>query len=161
MRQSISLDPIDRRILEQLQIDARLPVSVLAERVGLSSPACYRRIRHLRENGTIQREVAVIAPRMLGWPLSMIVLVTLEREGSRTIDELLRKLEAEPQVIEAWQITGEYDFAVKIVARDMESYDNLVHRLFASDERVRSFVTLVVIRSTKKSGFIPISKDIS
>ncbi|MCG7503481.1 Lrp/AsnC family transcriptional regulator [Mesorhizobium retamae] len=161
MRQSISLDPIDRRILEQLQIDARLPVSVLAERVGLSSPACYRRIRHLRENGTIQREVAVIAPRMLGWPLSMIVLVTLEREGSRTIDELLRKLEAEPQVIEAWQITGEYDFAVKIVARDMESYDNLVHRLFASDERIRSFVTLVVIRSTKKSGFIPISKDIS
>ena len=161
MRQSISLDPIDRRILEQLQIDARLPVSVLAERVGLSSPACYRRIRHLRENGTIQREVAVIAPRMLGWPLSMIVLVTLEREGSRTIDELLRKLEAEPQVIEAWQITGEYDFAVKIVARDMESYDNLVHRLFASDERIRSFVTLVVIRSTTKSGFIPISKDIS
>lgn len=161
MRQSISLDPIDRRILEQLQIDARLPVSVLAERVGLSSPACYRRIRHLRENGTIQREVAVIAPRMLGWPLSMIVLVTLEREGSRTIDELLRKLEAEPQVIEAWQITGEYDFAVKIVARDMETYDNLVHRLFASDERIRSFVTLVVIRSTKKSGFIPISKDIS
>lgn len=161
MRQNIRLDPVDRRILEQLQIDARLPVPVLAERVGLSSPACYRRIRQLRENGAIQREVAVVAPRMLGWPLSMIVLVTLEREGSRTIDELLRKLETEPQVIEAWQITGEYDFAVKIVARDMESYDNLVHRLFASDDRIRTFVTLVVIRSTKKSGFIPISKEVS
>ncbi|MFD9901230.1 Lrp/AsnC family transcriptional regulator [Mesorhizobium sp. NPDC059025] len=161
MTQNIVLDQADRRILEQLQIDARIPVPVLAERVGLSAPACYRRIRHLRENGTIQREVAVVAPRTLGWPLSMIVLVTLEREGSRTIHELLRKLEAEPQVIEGWQITGEYDFVVKIVARDMESYDNLAHRLFASDERVRTFVTLVVIRSTKKSGFIPIGKEVS
>jgi Lrp/AsnC family transcriptional regulator, leucine-responsive regulatory protein len=63
---------------------------ILAERVGLSAPACYRRVRHLRE-------VAVVAPRTLGWPLSMIVLVTLEREGTRTIDEPMGKLE----VIEA------------------------------------------------------------
>lgn len=159
--QNIVLDQVDRRILEQLQIDARIPVPVLAERVGLSAPACYRRVRHLRESGVIQREVAVVAPRTLGWPLSMIVLVTLEREGSRTIDELLRKLENEPQVIEAWQITGEYTFAVKIVARDMENYDDLVHRLFASDEQVRFFVTLVVIRSTKKPGVIPIGKEAS
>ena len=155
------LDQADRRILEQLQIDARIPVPVLAERVGLSAPACYRRIRHLRESGVVQREVAVVAPRTLGWPLSMIVLVTLEREGSRTIDELLRKFETEPQVIEASQITGEYTFAVKIIARDMEDYDELVHRLFASDERVRFFVTLVVIRSTRKSGVIPVGREAS
>jgi len=80
-----------------------------------------------------------VAPRTLGWPLSMIVLVTLEREGMRTIDELMGKLEAQPEVIEAWQITGEYDFAVKVVARNMEDYDALTHRLFAQDERVRSF----------------------
>ena len=159
MIQNATLDQADRRILEQLQIDARIPVPVLAERVGLSAPACYRRIRHLRECGAIQREVAVVAPRTLGWPLSMIVLVTLEREGSRTIDELLRKFEAEPQIVEAWQITGEYTFAVKIIARDMENYDEVVHRLFASDGRIRFFVTLVVIRSTKKPGVVPIGKE--
>ena len=80
---------------------------ILAERVGLSAPACYRRVRHLREAGVILREVALVAPRTLGWPLSMIVLVTLEREGTRTIDELMGKLEAEHEVIEAWQITGD------------------------------------------------------
>ena len=159
MRRGVNLDPVDRRILEQLQIDARLPIPTLAERVGLSGPACYRRIRRLRETGAILREVAVVAPRTLGWPLSMIVLVTLEREGTRTMEELMRKLEAEPEVIEAWQITGEYDFAVKVVARDMEGYDDLMLRLFAQDERVRSFMTLVVIRHTKKSGFIPIGTE--
>ena len=157
MRHGVDLDTIDLRIIEQLQIDARIPT--LAERVGLSGPACYRRIRRLRETGAILREVAVVAPRTVGWPLSMICLVTLEREGAKTVEDVLRKLEAQPEVIEAWQITGEYDFAVKIVARDMESYDNLVHRLFAQDDRVRSFMTLVVIRSTKKSGFIPIGID--
>lgn len=159
MRHGVDLDTIDLRIIEQLQIDARIPIPTLAERVGLSGPACYRRIRRLRETGAILREVAVVAPRTVGWPLSMICLVTLEREGAKTIEDVLRKLEAQPEVIEAWQITGEYDFAVKIVARDMESYDNLVHRLFAQDDRVRSFMTLVVIRSTKKSGFIPIGID--
>lgn len=156
MRHDVATDIIDLKILEQLQIDARIAIPALAERVGLSGPACYRRIRRLRETGAIQREVAVVAPRTLGWPLSMICLVTLEREGAKTMEELMRKLEAQPQVIEAWQITGEYDFAVKLVARDMEDYDDLVHGLFAQDDRVRSFVTLVVIRSTKKSGFIPI-----
>jgi Lrp/AsnC family leucine-responsive transcriptional regulator len=160
MRHILELDAIDQRILEQLQIDARVPMPILAERVGLSGPACYRRVRHLREAGAILREVAVVAPRALGWPLSMIVLVTLEREGTRTIDELMSKLEAEPEVIEAWQITGEYDFAVKIVARDMEGYDALTHRLFAQDERVRSFTTLVVIRQTKKVSLIPIATDL-
>ena len=159
MRHGVDLDTIDLRIIEQLQIDARIPIPTLAERVGLSGPACYRRIRRLRETGAILREVAVVAPRTVGWPLSMICLVTLEREGAKTVEDVLRKLEAQPEVIEAWQITGEYDFAVKIVARDMESYDNLVHRLFAQDDRVRSFMTLVVIRSTKKSGFIPIGID--
>lgn len=159
MRDGVDLDTIDLRIIEQLQMDARVPIPTLAERVGLSGPACYRRIRRLRETGAILREVAVVAPRTVGWPLSMICLVTLEREGAKTIEDVLRKLEAQPEVIEAWQITGEYDFAVKIVARDMESYDNLVHRLFAQDDRVRSFMTLVVIRSTKKSGFIPIAID--
>lgn len=159
MRHGVDLDTVDLRIIEQLQIDARVPIPTLAERVGLSGPACYRRIRRLRATGAILREVAVVSPRTVGWPLSMICLVTLEREGAKTIEDVLRKLEAQPEVIEAWQITGEFDFAVKIVARDMESYDNLVHRLFAQDDRVRSFMTLVVIRSTKKSGFIPIGID--
>ncbi len=154
-----TLDAIDKRILDRMQIDARIPMPILAEEVGLSAPACYRRLRRLRDLGKIVREVAVVAPRTLGWPLSMIVLISLEREGARTSDDLMRALEAEPEVIEAWQITGEHDFAARIVARDMEGYDQLTRRLFVQNEHVKTFTTLVIFRQTKKPTRIPVAPE--
>lgn len=158
VRKSDSLDDFDLRLLELLQADAQQPVAALAEQVGLSAPACYRRIRRLRQSGAIAREVALVRPRTLGWPLSMIVLVTLEREGARTVDEMMRRLETVPEVVEAWNVTGDHDFAVRMVARDMESYDALARDLFAADERVRSFKTLVVIRQVKEMSPIPVAR---
>lgn len=145
--QKLHLDTFDYRLLELLQTDTRLPVPELARRVGLSPPACYRRIRRLRETGAIEREVALVKPKMLGWNISMIVMVVLDREGSRTVSELLTKFAKHPQVTECANVTGDYDFAVRMVARDMEDYDDVARVLFANDERVRSFKTLVVIRS--------------
>ena len=157
MRETDKLDEFDLRLLALLQQDAQRPIPALAEQVGLSAPACYRRIRRLRESGAIAREVALVRPRTLGWPLSMIVLVTLEREGVRTVDEMMRVLQAVPEVVEAWNVTGEDDFVVRMVARDMESYDELARNLFAADERVRSFKTLVVIRQVKDLSPIPVA----
>lgn len=157
MNAPIAIDEFDRRLLGILQVDAQRPVAAIAEAVGLSPPACYRRIRRLREAGAIEREVAIVRPRTLGWPLSMIVMVTLERESARTIDEMMRLLEREPEVIEAWNVTGDHDLAVRIVARDMEGYDELALRLFSANERVRSFKTLVVIRQVKPLSPVPVS----
>ena len=91
----------------------------------------------------------MVRPKTLGWPMSMLVLVTLEREGRQTLDELMRKLTNVPQVREFWHVTGEFAFVCRIVARDMEDYDRLSTRLFSGDERVRSFQTLVVMREAK------------
>lgn len=149
------LDGFDLKLLKELQTDFSVPVAVLAERVGLSVPACYRRIRRLRESGAIQREVAVVQPKTLGWPLSMLVLVTLERESLTTVDEIMGVLKDVPEIVEAWSVTGDFDFVIKILARDMESYDELTRRIFASDERIRSFKTLVVIRQIKDVSPVP------
>jgi len=149
------VDDFDLRILERLQADARTPVPDLAEAVGLSAPACYRRIRRLREVGAIERDVAVVRPRTLGWGVSMIVLVVLEREGRQTIDDLMRKLTASPQVRELWHVTGEFTFVLHMVARDMEDYDRLATRLLSHDERVRSFQTLVVMREARSARPLP------
>ena len=151
------LDSFDCKLLEQLQVDVQQPVAALAEKVGLSAPACYRRIRRLRETGVIEREIAVVRPRTLGWPLSMIVLVTLERETATTVAEMFEIFRAEAEVMEAWNVTGDHDFAVRIIARDMESYDDLVRRLFSADERVRTFETLVVIRETGGMRPVPVA----
>lgn len=149
MGEKADLDGFDVKLLERLQADARVPIPMLAEAVGLSAPACYRRIRRLREIGAIERDVALVRPRTLGWGVSMIVLVVLEREGRQTIDDLMRSLTAVSQVRELWHVTGEFTFVVHMVARDMEDYDLLATRLFSRDDRIRSFQTLVVMREAK------------
>lgn len=155
MADKFHLDQFDLRLLELLQADARTPVPALAEAVGLSPPACYRRIRRLRQGKAIEREVAIVRPKTLGWGLSMIVLLVLEREGNRTVRDLLAELSRVPEVIELWNVTGDYDFAVRMVARDMEDYGNLAERLFSGDERIRTFKTLVVIRGEKGVDPLP------
>lgn len=154
-----TLDAFDRKLLETLQEDCQRPVAAIAEEIGLSVPACYRRIRRLRTEGVIEREVAIVRPQTLGWSLSMIVLVMFEREGARTIEEMMRKLQAEPEVAEAWHVTGDFDLAVKIIARDMEGFADLAQRLFSANERVRSFKTLVVMREMKSSSPVPVALD--
>lgn len=145
------LDGFDLHLLELLQLDSRQPASVLAEMVGLSAPACYRRIRRLREIGAIEGEVAIVKPRTLGWNLSVIVAVMLEREDGPTIRELMAKIVGHPQVVDCTNVTGEIDLMVRMVARDMEHYDDTAIELFANDDRVRSFKTFVVIREVHSS----------
>ncbi|CCG06794.1 Transcriptional regulator, AsnC family [Pararhodospirillum photometricum DSM 122] len=153
------MDRFDRLILEALQEDARLPMPALAERIGLSAPACYRRVRQLRESGAIEREMAVVAPRTQGWPLSMLVLVTLERDRGPIIDETLRRLRLAPEVIDAWYVTGDHDLVLRVVARDMERYEAFTREVLHADEHVRSFTTLVVMRHAKRLAPIPWAGD--
>ena len=155
MSDKFDLDPFDLRLLELLQRDSRVAVPLLAEAVGLSAPACYRRVRRLRETGAIERDVAVVRGKTLGWTLSMVVLVVLEREGAHTIANLLETLSASPQVVEVAHVTGDYDFVVRVVASDMEDYGRLANQLFAADDRVRTFKTLVVINESAKVRALP------
>lgn len=146
------LDDADYRLLELLQEDARTPMSKLAELVDLSEPACYRRVQRLKREKVIEREVAVVSPRTMGWPLTMIVLVTLERERAATIDQFIRKLQSVPEVLEAWYVTGDYDFALKVVAQDMESFELLTRNVLYADNFVKTFKTLVTMRNVKTQG---------
>lgn len=149
------LDDFDLRLLEILQNDTRRPVPELAAEIGLSSPACYRRMRRLREIGAIEREVAVVEPRTLGWGLSMLVLVVLERERTGTMVDLFKKFSRHPQVVGCANVTGDYDLAIRMVAQDMEDYDRLTQTLLVADERVKTFKTLVVIREEGRGKGLP------
>lgn len=144
-------DKFDLLILAELQ-DARLPIPELAHRVGLSAPACYRRARALRESGLIEREVALVAPATMGWPITMLVLVTLERDHGRIVDEMIGVLKGEPEVMDLWYVTGEQDFVLQVAARDMASYEQFTRRVLHAREQVRSFKTLVVMGQQKRCG---------
>ena len=145
-------DKFDLLILAELQQDARLPIPELAHRVGLSAPACYRRVRALREAGLVEREVALVAPATMGWPITMLVLVTLERDHGRIVDEMIGVLKGEPEVMDLWYVTGEQDFVLQVAARDMASYEQFTRRVLHAREQVRSFKTLVVMGQHKRCG---------
>ncbi len=145
-------DKFDLLILAELQQDARLPTPELAHRVGLSAPACYRRVRALRESGLIEREVALVAPSTMGWPITMMVLVTLERDHGRIVDEMIASLQREPEVMDLWYVTGEQDFVLQVAARDMQSYEQFTRRVLHARDQVRSFKTLVVMGQHKRCG---------
>jgi Lrp/AsnC family transcriptional regulator, leucine-responsive regulatory protein len=145
-----ALDAFDLSILTVLQRNARTPISELAEQVGLSAPACYRRVRALRESGAIEREVALVAPGVMGWSVTMIVLVTLERDKGRIVDDLVRKLKSAEEVIDIWYVTGDYDLVLHVAAQNMSTYDAFTRRVLHAEEYVRSFKTLVVLQQPKR-----------
>jgi Lrp/AsnC family transcriptional regulator, leucine-responsive regulatory protein len=146
---------IDLKLLEILQKDADLPMAKIADDVGLSAPACYRRIRMLRAAGLIHRTAAVVDRKTMGWPLHMVVLVTLEKERAAVIDKLFQHIKRTPQIIEAHYVAGDYDFVLKVVASDMESFDELMRHVLYESGIVRTFKTLVTVREVKQGSSIP------
>ena len=155
--QKYRLDKFDSAILNLLQQDVRIPVAEIAQSVGLSEPACYRRIRELRLSGVIEREAAVVKPSALGWPISMLVLVTLETDRTQMIDKLLKRLHSVPEVLDAWYVTGDHDIVLNVIAQDMAYFENFTRRILHADVNVKSFKTLVVMRQGKKQAVIQVA----
>lgn len=143
------LDPADRILLALLQADARTPLERMAEATGLSAATVQRRVKRLREAGVIAREAAVLDPASLGWAMTFLVLVEMERERIDVLDAFRRRMRAEPQVQQCYYITGEADFALICLARDMDDYERLTRRLFFDDMNVRRFRTSVVMERSK------------
>lgn len=149
------LSAFDLKILAILQNDARRPVAEIAAEIGLSPPACYRRIRTLRASGTLAREMALVAPSTMGWPISMIVMVTLERDKGWIVDELVATLKAAPEVMDVWYVTGDHDLVLQVAARDMTTYEAFTRRVLHGNDHVGSFKTLVVLQNPKRAAALP------
>ena len=149
------MDNIDLKILQQLQIDAKESMAEIAAQIGLSEPACYRRVRELRKSGVIEKEMAIIKPKNMGWPLSMMLLVELERDHSTIVNAFLSRINKQPEIIDSWFVTGDYDLALQVIAADMEAFDQFTQQVLHKDNSVKNFKTLVVMRHSKAHGAIP------
>ena len=145
----IELDPADRTLLALLQKDGRTALDRMADATGLSAATVQRRVKRLREAGVIEREAAVLDPASLGWAMTFLVLVEMERERIDVLDAFRRRMRSEPQVQQCYYITGDADFALICLARDMADYEQLTRRLFFDDMNVRRFRTSVVMERSK------------
>ncbi|ACA15860.1 transcriptional regulator, AsnC family [Methylobacterium sp. 4-46] len=146
MPENVDLDAFDRALLAEVQRDNQVPARLLAERVGLSESAVLRRLRRLRAEGIIVADVALVHPAVLGAPLTIHVLVSLERESPDLLDAFVRRLRARPEVRAAWYVTGEVDFVVHLQLSGMEAYEAFAREVFHADPNVRAFRTIIAMR---------------
>jgi len=151
-----NIDESDLIILRLLQTNARERLETIAYETGLSVATVQRRIRMLRESDVIQAEGARISPKAVGYIMTIMILVELERERIDQIDAFRRKAKAEPQVQQCYYITGEADFALIVLVKDMEDYEKMTHRLFFADSNVKRFRTSIVMDQTKVSLDVPL-----
>lgn len=147
----------DTAILRLLQENARARLDAMASETGLSVATVQRRIRNLKKTGAIESERALISPPAVGYTMTFLVLVELERERVDQLDAFRRRAKAEPRVQQCYYITGEADFALIVLARDMQDFQDLTHRLFFDDANVKRFRTSVVMDRTKVGLTVPLS----
>jgi DNA-binding Lrp family transcriptional regulator len=155
---AIELDKFDRGILAILQADARRSAESIGAQVGLSASAVQRRLARLREEAVIAAEVAVVDPRRVGRPLTVIVDVEVERERPELLHALKQWIAAETAIQQAWYVTGEGDYVLIVTARDMEEYEALTKRLLEDNPNVRRFHTRVALGTLKRGLALPMDQ---
>lgn len=150
------LDRIDIGILQAVQQNNRLTSEELGERVGLSATACQRRLKRLRAEGVIEADISVISPKAVGRPVSMLVLVSLERERADIVDKFKAAIRSTQEVMIGYYVTGDADFVLLITAKDMEDYEKFTRRFFYENHDIKGFKTMVVMDRVKASFALPI-----
>jgi DNA-binding Lrp family transcriptional regulator len=149
-------DDIDVRILGLLQDNGRMTNVELAERVGLTAPPCLRRVRALEQQGAISGYHAALDPAALGYNLTVFAMVSLKSQAEsdlRAFEQLVADI---PQVRECHMLNGEIDFILKIVAPDLQSFQQILTTKLTTAPNVEHVKTSLTIRTSKALPGVPV-----
>jgi Lrp/AsnC family leucine-responsive transcriptional regulator len=147
----IKLDDIDRKIIGELQRNCRLTSQELADRVGLSASPCARRVRILEENGAIKGYVAVIDQAKVGLPVNVFASVKLERQREEELDTFSHAIAQWPEVADCYLMTGQRDYLLRIVVRDLESYERFLKEKLTRLTCIASIESSFALGEVKRS----------
>jgi Lrp/AsnC family leucine-responsive transcriptional regulator len=156
----ISLDAIDLRLLDALQRDASQTNQRLAADVGISPPTCLRRVQRLRQDGLIERQVALLSPdrlaAVLGHGLQAVIEISLDRQDAAALDAFEARVIADDAVQQCWRVSPGPDFVLVVAARDMPGYGALAQRLFNADANVRNVKAFFSLKRAKFEPRVPL-----
>ena len=155
----ISLDLFDRRILAALQRDGRMTSVALAELVHLSASQCARRVQRLEEAGVIRSYRAVLDPAALGLGISGVVSLSLETHAKSNIQEVHRQIASRPAIVECVAVTGEADYQLRVVARDLKEFSGLLMDAIVPMPGVSTMHSSVILQEVKPFAALPIPED--
>jgi len=153
---STTIDELDRSILGILQEEGRITNVELASRVGLTAPPCLRRMRALEESGVIKGYHAELDPGALGYGIMVFALVSLRSQAEADLRAFESHVATMPEVRECHMLNGEIDFILKIVAHDLQSFQNFLTSKLTPAPNVASVKTSLTIRTSKTSCGIPV-----
>lgn len=150
------MDRIDRKIIRELQRDGRLPITELAQRVGLSTSPCSERVRRLERDKVILGYFARIDPEALGRGLLVFVELTLSSKSSEVFEAVRQALLQEPRVLECHLISGSFDYLVKVRLSAMREYRELLGKILRQIPVPAQSNSYVVMEEVKESLALPI-----
>lgn len=148
----MTTDSIDSRILRELQRDGRISWVDLAERVNLSPSACQRRVQSLTERGVITGFGARIDPQALGYDIEAYLSVRVERHDVKRAQEFRKAIARYPEVLTCRMMTGDIDFLLRVIARDVRSYGRFVEEKILSLPGVTDASTSIVLDLIKSES---------
>lgn len=151
----MNVDDTDRRLLAALQTDGRVTNQDLAAASGLSSSACWRRVRALEESGIVRGYAALVDREKAGFSTSAILHVSLERHDSRFVEEFVRRVRERPEVLDCYATTGDADYHLRVVVRDMAAYNHFLDEFVFRLPGIRQVRTNVVLREIKQGVALP------
>ena len=151
-----TLDDIDRKILTILQSNAHATSEDLSEQVGLSPSPCARRVRNLEATGVIRRYVAVVDQVKVGLPISVFASIKLERQREEELDRFAKAVQRWPEIVECYLMTGQRDYLLRIVVKDLEAYETFLKQTLTRLEGVASIESSFALGQVKHAQPLPI-----
>ncbi|MEM7459098.1 MAG: Lrp/AsnC family transcriptional regulator [Pseudomonadota bacterium] len=149
------MDSKDRQILQELQANGRLTNQELSERVNLSPSPCLRRLRLLEEQGVITGYTARVDPKAWGLPVTVFIRIKLERHGDDAVQAFERTIKEMPKVMDCWLMTGRSDYLLRVVAADLDDYEQFVRRELQRVPGIASIDTSFAYGSVKHAQILP------
>lgn len=152
----LKLDELDKKILQSLQNNAKITNAQLSIDIGLSPAPTLERVKKMETSGLIQGYHAELNTEMLGLGVQMFVQVTLKGHNKKNIDVFLDAIQAIPEVIECHHVTGSGDFLLKIISRNINTYQKLMLDTVSEIEVVDSMQSMVILSTFKNSKMMPL-----
>jgi Lrp/AsnC family leucine-responsive transcriptional regulator len=144
-----TLDKVDRKLLNLLQKDNQTPTRALAEKVHISQPTCLRRIRELREAKVISADVSMVDPFALGYGMMAFLEVSLSNQSDEHMLEFEARMAKEPEVMQCYFVSGDYDYFLVVHVLDMDAYYQFVRRVISGSGNVRHFQSRFPMKRAK------------
>jgi len=151
------LDDIDRRIIAALQADGRMTAQELGDRVGLSPSPCARRVRLMEDRGVITGYTAVIDQDMVDLPISVFVSIKLERQREEELERFNAAMARWPEVVDCYLMTGQRDYLLRIVVRDLHAYERFLKEKLTRLDGVASIESGFALSQIKRSNQLPVA----